>query len=375
VLLPKGWTVKDEQCMHLALSLARKGTGTTSPNPMVGAVVLKGNRIVGKGYHRKAGMPHAEVVALNEAQEEAKGATLYVNLEPCVHVGRTPPCVNAIIAAGVRRVVVAMLDPNPRMNGMGIDALKKAGIEVKVGLLEDEAKRLNEAFVVYMEKKRPFFTMKGAVSLDGKIATKTCDSKWISNEESRRYVNKLRSEVDGIMVGINTVILDNPLLIPKVARPKKIPVRIILDSKLRIPLSCDVVKTSEKYKTWVFTADDSRPDKEAKLRSLGLEVIRVPKDETGRVSPRHVCEELFRREIVHVLLEGGGEINSGLLKEGLLDKIVLFYAPIIIGGKGAYNLIGGKGVDFLKDAYKIDIAAVKRFKEDIYIEGYVHRNY
>lgn len=375
MLLPKGWTVKDEQCMHLALSLARKGTGTTSPNPMVGAVVLKGNRIVGKGYHRKAGMPHAEVVALNEAQEEAKGATLYVNLEPCVHVGRTPPCVNAIIAAGVRRVVVAMLDPNPRMNGMGIDALKKAGIEVKVGLLEDEAKRLNEAFVVYMEKKRPFFTMKGAVSLDGKIATKTCDSKWISNEESRRYVNKLRSEVDGIMVGINTVILDNPLLIPKVARPKKIPVRIILDSKLRIPLSCDVVKTSEKYKTWVFTADDSRPDKEAKLRSLGLEVIRVPKDETGRVSPGHVCEELFRREIVHVLLEGGGEINSGLLKEGLLDKIVLFYAPIIIGGKGAYNLIGGKGVDFLKDAYKIDIATVKRFKEDIYIEGYVHRNY
>lgn len=361
--------------MHLALSLARKGMGATSPNPMVGAVLVRGNRLVGKGYHRKAGMPHAEVVALQEAGEEAKGANLYVNLEPCVHVGRTPPCVNAIIAAGVRRVVVAMLDPNPLVNGMGIEALKKAGIEVKVGLLEEEARRLNEAFVVYMEKKRPFFTMKGAVSLDGKIATKTCDSKWISNEESRRYVNKLRSAVDAIMVGINTVILDNPLLIPRMARPKKYPVRIILDSKLRIPFSCDLVKTSEKYKTWVFTADDSRPDKEAKLRSMGIDVLRVPKDENGRVSPGHVCEELYKREIVHVLLEGGGEINSGLLKEGLLDKIVLFYAPILIGGKAAYNLIGGKGIDFLKDAYKVDITAVKRFKEDIYLEGYVHRDY
>jgi diaminohydroxyphosphoribosylaminopyrimidine deaminase/5-amino-6-(5-phosphoribosylamino)uracil reductase len=258
---------------------------------------------------------------------------------------------------------------------MGVNELKKAGIDVKVGLLEAEAKRLNEAFVTYMEKKRPFFTMKGAVSLDGKIATKTCDSKWISNEESRRYVNKLRSAVDGIMVGINTIILDNPLLIPKIARPKKYPIRIILDSKLRIPFSCDVVKTSEKYKTWIFTADDSRSDKELKLNSMGVEVIRVPKDEGGRVSPKHVCEELFRREIMHVLVEGGGEINSGLLKEGLIDKIMLFFAPILIGGKGAYNLIGGKGVDFLKDAYKVDIAAVKRFKEDIYLEGYVHRNY
>ncbi|OPY72559.1 MAG: Riboflavin biosynthesis protein RibD [Syntrophorhabdus sp. PtaU1.Bin050] len=367
--------MKDEQYMQMALSLARRGMGMTSPNPMVGAVLVKGGRVVGKGYHRKAGLPHAEVVALNEARNEARGATLYVNLEPCVHVGRTPPCVNAVIAAGVRRVVVAMLDPNQLMNGMGVDALKKAGIEVRVGLLEAEAKRLNEAFTVYMEKKRPFFTMKGAVSLDGKIATKTCDSKWISNEESRKYVNRLRTAVDGIMVGINTVILDNPLLIPRVARPKKYPVRIVLDSKLRIPLSCDMVKTSEKYKTWVFTSEDSRTDKEARLKSMGLEVIRVPKEENGRVSLKHVCEELFRREMVHILMEGGGEMNSALLREGLADKIVLFYAPILIGGKGAYNLIGGKGIDFLKDAYKIDITGVKRFKEDIYLEGYVHRNY
>ncbi|HBA53496.1 MAG: bifunctional diaminohydroxyphosphoribosylaminopyrimidine deaminase/5-amino-6-(5-phosphoribosylamino)uracil reductase RibD [Syntrophorhabdus aromaticivorans] len=367
--------MKDEQYMQMALSLARRGMGMTSPNPMVGAVLVKGSRVIGKGYHRRAGFPHAEVLALNEAGDEARGATLYVNLEPCVHVGRTPPCVNAVIAAGVRRVVIAMLDPNQQVNGMGVDALKKAGIEVRVGLLEAEAKRLNEAFTVYMEKKRPFFTMKGAVSLDGKIATKTCDSKWISNEESRKYVNRLRTAVDGIMVGINTVILDNPLLIPRVARPKKYPVRIILDSKLRIPLSCDMVKTSEKYRTLVFTSEDSRTDKEARLKSMGLEVIRVPKEENGRVSLKHVCEELFRREMVHILMEGGGEMNSALLKEGLADKIMLFYAPILIGGKGAYNLIGGKGIDFLKDAYKIDITGVKRFKEDIYLEGYVHRDY
>ncbi len=367
--------MKDEEYMQMVLSLARRGMGTTSPNPMVGSVLVRGNRIVGKGYHRKAGLPHAEIVAIEEAGKEANGATLYVNLEPCSHTGRTPPCVNALIAAGVRKVVIAMLDPNPLVNGAGVDALQKAGIEVKVGLLEKEARLLNEAFIVYVEKKRPFFTLKGALSLDGKIATKTSDSKWISNEESRRYVNKLRSVVDGVMVGINTVILDNPLLIPKILRPKKYPVRIVLDSKLRIPLSCDIVKTAAKYKTWVFTAEDSRTDKEAKLQSLGLDVIRVPKEESGRVSPKHICDELFRREIMHVLVEGGGEINSGLLKGGLLDKIMLFYAPILIGGKGAYNFIAGKGVDFLKDAYKVDITSIKRIKEDIYLEGYVHRDY
>ncbi len=367
--------MKEEQYMRMVFSLARRGYGTTSPNPMVGAILVKGKHIVGKGYHKKAGLPHAEVIAIDEAKEEARGATLFINLEPCVHVGKTPPCVNTIIKAGLKKVVVSMIDPNPNVNGKGIQALKKAGIDVKVGVLEEEAKKLNEAFIVYMEKKRPFFTMKAAVSLDGKIATKTCDSKWISNEESRRYVNKLRSVMDGIMVGINTVILDNPLLVPKVLRPKKYPVRIILDSKLRIPLSCEIVKTSEKYNTWIFTSEDSRADKEAKLKSMGLEIIRIPKEDSGRVSLKHVNEELYKREMVNILIEGGGELNSALLKEGLLDKVVLFYAPIIIGGKGALNLVGGKGIDFLKDAYKIDIAVIKRFKEDIYLEGYVHRNY
>ncbi|MCX5818260.1 MAG: bifunctional diaminohydroxyphosphoribosylaminopyrimidine deaminase/5-amino-6-(5-phosphoribosylamino)uracil reductase RibD [Proteobacteria bacterium] len=367
--------MKEEEYMRMALSLAKRGIGSTSPNPMVGAVLVKSKKIIGKGYHKKAGLPHAEVNAIADAKGEALGSALYINLEPCTHTGRTPPCVDAIKKAGIKKVVISMLDPNPNVNGKGVEALRKADIDIKVGLLEEEARKLNESFVVYMEKKRPFFTMKAAVSLDGKIATKTCDSKWISNEESRKYVNRLRSMTDGIMVGINTVITDNPLLVPRVLKSNRTPVRIILDSKLRIPLSCDIVKTSEKYKTWIFTSEESRHDKSSKLSSLGVEIIGVPKEESGRVSLKHVCEELYRREIVNVLVEGGGETNSSLLREGLMDKILLFYAPIIIGGKGALNLIGGKGIDFLKDAHKIDISAIKRFKEDIYIEGYVHRDY
>lgn len=361
--------------MRTALTLARKGLGATSPNPMVGAILVKGGKIVGKGYHKKAGSHHAEVAAISDAKEEAKGATLYVNLEPCVHFGKTPPCVDALIEAGIKKVIVSMLDPNPQVNGKGVQKLRKAGIDVKVGLLEEEAKRLNEAFIVSMERKRPFFTLKAALSLDGKIATKTCDSKWISNEESRKYTDNMRAVADGILVGINTVIADNPMLIPKMAHPKKIPVRIVLDSKLRIPLACDMVKTSEKYPTWIFTGEDSRADKEAKLKSMGIDVIRVAKDESGRVSLKHVCNELYKRGIVDVIVEGGGEVNSALLKEGLIDKIFFFYGSILIGGKGAFNLIGGKGIDFLKDAYRIDVVAVKRFKDNICIEGYVHRNH
>ena len=361
--------------MRMALSLARKGLGTVSPNPMVGAVIVKNAQIVGRGHHKKAGYHHAEVGAIEDAGKNTGGATLFVNLEPCVHYGRTPPCADQIIAAGIKKVVISMLDPNPLVNGKGVEMLRKAGIDVKVGMLESEARRLNETFIVSMEKKRPFVTMKAAVSLDGKIATKTCDSRWISNEESRRHANMLRCINDGIMVGINTVISDNPLLVPRLKKPKKIPVRIILDSKLRVPLACDVVKTSEKYRTWVFTNEDSRTDKEAKLRAMGVEVIRVPKDDNGRVSVKHVCDELYRREIMSVLVEGGGEVNGTLLREDLVDKVVLFYGTIFIGGKGALNLVGGKGIDFLKDAYRIDVATLKKLKENIYIEGYVHRNH
>lgn len=361
--------------MRMALSLARKGIGTASPNPMVGAVLVKDGAVVGKGYHKRAGSAHAEVNALEDAGQEARGSTLYINLEPCVHYGRTPPCADRVIAAGIKRVYVSMLDPNPLVNGKGVEMLRKAGIDVKVGLLENDARRLNEAFIGSMERKRPYITMKAAVSLDGKIATKTCDSRWISNEESRRQANILRVVNDGILVGINTVISDNPLLVPRLKNPRKIPTRIILDSKLRIPLACDVVKTSEKYRTWIFTNEDSRTDKETRLKAMGADVIRVPKDDYGRVSVTHICQELYKRDIMSVLVEGGGEVNSTLLREGLVDKVVLFYGTILIGGKSALNLVGGKGIDFLKDAYRIDIATLKKLKDNIYIEGYVHRNH
>jgi diaminohydroxyphosphoribosylaminopyrimidine deaminase/5-amino-6-(5-phosphoribosylamino)uracil reductase len=341
---------------------------------MVCAIVVKGGKIVGTGYHRKAGEAHAEITALEKAEQRARGGTLILNLEPYCHTGRTPPCVNAIIKAGLKKVVVAMQDPNPLVNGRGIEMLRKAGIDVKVGLLEREARVLNEAFVTFVTKKRPFFVMKGAASLDGKIATRVGESKWISNEESREYANQIRSVMDGIMVGINTVILDNPLLLPRASKPKRYPLRIVLDSKLRIPPSCELVKTGSKFRTLVFTLPDSRQDKESRLRSVGVEVVRVAPGENGRVALSAVCQELWQREIASVLVEGGGELNSSFIDEGLVDKVVIFYSPKLIGGKNAPSLIGGKGIDFLKDACRIDISSVKRFKEDICVEGYVHRD-
>lgn len=362
--------MKERDYMALALSLAKRAIGLTSPNPLVGAVVVKGNEIVGKGYHKKAGLPHAEIVALEEAGERARGSTLYVTLEPCIHYGRTPPCVDAIVRSGVRKVVVAMIDPNPVVRGQGIEALKRAKIEVKTGLLEEEARRLNEPYCVYMEKGRPFFILKGALSLDGKIATRTLDSKWITNEVSRAYVNRLRAIVDGIMVGINTVISDNPLLIPKLSRPRKYPLRLILDSKLRIPLSSEIVKTSSKYRTIVFCTHRADEEKESKLRQMGVEVVRVASDGSGRTSIRDIVEELGRREIISVLVEGGGELNWSLLGEGFVDKLLLFFAPLLIGGKHAPSFLGGRGVDFLREARRLEIQGVKRLRGDVLIEAY-----
>ena len=368
--------MKEEAYMEMAFALAKKGLGTTSPNPMVGALVVKGQRVVGKGYHRKPGEPHAEPIALEQAGEQARGGTLVVNLEPCCHTEkRTAPCVDAVIKAGIKRVIVAMFDPNPQVSGKGVEALRKAGIEVKVGVLSEEARRLNEVYVTFREKKRPFFLMKSALSLDGKIATKIGESKWISNEESRSYSNKLRSVMDGIMVGINTVILDNPLLLPKGAKPKRYPVRIVLDSKLRIPLTCELVKTAAAHKTMVFALPDARADKVERLKSLGVEVVKVGLGENGRVSLGGLCEELRQREIMSVIAEGGGELNSSLLKEDLVDKVVLFFGPMFIGGKGAPGLIAGKGIDFLKEAYGVDVVSMRRLKDDICVEGYVHRNH
>jgi len=368
--------MKEEAYMAMALTLARKGLGTTSPNPMVGALVVRGQRIVGKGYHRKPGEAHAEVIALAEAGEQARGATLVVNLEPCCHTEkRTPPCVDAVIKAGIKKVIVAMFDPHPLVSGKGVEALRKAGIDVKVGLLSEEARRLNEVFVTFHERRRPFFLMKAALSLDGKIATKMGESRWISNEESRAYASRLRSISDGVAVGINTVILDNPLLLPKAAKPRRYPVRIVLDSKLRIPLACELVKTAAAYKTIVFTLPDARADKGDRLKALGVEVIRIGAGENGRVALPELCEELRKREITSVLVEGGGEVNSSFLKEGLFDKVVLFYGPIFVGGVRAAGLVSGRGVDFLKDSYRVDVVSVKRLKDDICVEGYVHRNH
>jgi diaminohydroxyphosphoribosylaminopyrimidine deaminase/5-amino-6-(5-phosphoribosylamino)uracil reductase len=365
--------LEDEQYMRIVLKLAKKGEGLVSPNPMVGALIVKDGRIIGKGYHRRAGLPHAEIVAMKSANEDLKGSTLYVNLEPCVHHGRTPPCVPEIVKAGIKKVVVSILDPNPEVNGKGIEALRKAGISIKIGVLAEEAKKLNEVFLLNMQKRRPFFIMKAASSLDGKIATRTCDSKWISGEQSRRYVDKMRERVDGVIIGINTVIVDNPMLVPRVKRPRKIPVRIILDTKLRIPISSNLVATAKEFRTLVFAAE-YRQEKEARLASMGVEIVKVKKDDSGRISLKDVAHELFKREIMSVLVEGGGEIHSSFLREGMVDKFLLFYSPIFIGGKNALSIIGGKGVEFLKDAHRLKIDRLRKIDGDILIEGYVYGN-
>ena len=362
--------MKETDYMALALSLAKRAIGLTSPNPLVGAVVVRGKEIVGTGYHKRAGLPHAEIIALGEAGEKAKGSTLYVTLEPCVHYGRTPPCVDSIVRSGIKRVVIAMTDPNPLVSGKGIEALRRAGLQVKTGVLEQEARRLNEAYCVYMEKGRPFFIVKGALSLDGKIATRTLDSKWITNEVSRAYVNRLRGIVDGIMVGINTVVADNPLLIPRLSRPRRYPLRVVLDSGLRIPLSCEIVKTSSRFRTIVFCTEPGVEEKVERLTEMGVEVVRVAPDEAGKVSLRHVAEELGRRQIISVLVEGGGEVNWSLLKEGFVDKLLLFFAPLLIGGKQALSFLGGRGVDFVSEARRVEIGSIRRLKGDILVEAY-----
>lgn len=361
---------EDYLYMERALKLAALGRGKTSPNPMVGAVVVLNGRVVGEGYHQKAGTPHAEVHALRQAGDKAKGAVLYVTLEPCCHYGRTPPCTEAIIRSGVRRVVVAVEDPNPLVSGKGIQALREAGIEVEVGVLEAEARRLNEAFFKYMLEKRPFVTIKAAMSLDGKIATATGDSKWITGTEAREFVQRLRAESDAIMVGIGTVLADDPLLTVRLAGEEKKPLRVIVDSNLRIPVESQIVSTAHDVPTVVATVEGKCDVKKKKvLEDAGVEVWQLPGD-NGRVRLRSLLEELAKKEVLSVLLEGGATLNAAALAAGVVDKLVFFYAPKIIGGSDAPGPFGGKGVDEIKRAIMVEELRWEKIGEDLMVIGY-----
>jgi len=362
---------EDERYMRLALNLARKGLGKTSPNPMVGAVVVKGKTIVGRGYHHRAGEPHAEILALRQAGTKTRGGTLYLNLEPCDHFGRTPPCTRAILKAGIARVVAGMNDPNPLVSGRGLRRLRKAGVRVDVGVLEKECQELNSPFCTFITSKRPFVTLKAAASLDGKVATRSGDSRWISSEASRKYVHRLRHAMDGVMVGIGTVLKDNPLLTVRIPGRKNIhqPLRVIVDSRLRIPLNSQLVRAAGQYPTLVATTPAASLSRRRRLAEANVEIAIIAKDARRHVSLRGLMKELARRGVVSLLLEGGSTLNASALKEGIVDRLLFFLAPKIIGGQRAPGVFGGDGSLRIKDAEPVKIMKIRRIGPDVMIEA------
>lgn len=359
----------DEIYMREALRIAAYASGRTTPNPLVGAVIVKDNRIVGQGWHRKAGTEHAEIHALHQAGELAKGADIYVTLEPCSHYGKTPPCCQAIIKAGIKKVIVAMTDPNPLVAGNGLKELKAAGIEVVEGVCRDEAEKLNEVFLKWIVHKMPFIVVKTAMTLDGKIATVSGDSKWITNEKSRKFVHQLRDLYDGILIGIGTVLADNPTLTTRLDHLGKNPVRIIVDSKARIPLD-SIVITDKSAHTILAVTERASQEKIAALLQVGIEVI-VTKEKADQVDLSDLLKILAEKNICSILVEGGSRINYSFFVEHLVDKVHCFIAPKIIGGTDAASPVGGKGTFYMKDAYQLNDITTERFDEDILITGYV----
>ncbi len=359
--------------MAEALRLAQRARGRTSPNPMVGAILVKDGRVVGTGYHPKAGEPHAEIFALRQAGPEARGATMYVTLEPCSHHGRTPPCVDAIIEAGVTEVHIAMIDPNPLVAGRGKAALEAAGIRVVVGEHEAEARALNEAFVHWITTGTPFVMAKFAMSLDGKIATHTGDARWISGPASRRFTHELRDQVDAILVGAGTVLADNPQLTTRLDREDvRHPLRVILDSRGRIPLNVRVYDPTLPGRTLVATTAAMPPSHRETLLAQGVDVWVLP-DEDGRVSLTALLKRLGEHEVTTLLVEGGSTVLGAFFDQGLIHKVLAFIAPVIIGGNEAPTPVGGQGVKRLASAWRLDRVELKRLGEDVLIIGYPSR--
>ena len=355
--------ISHKKYMDLTIKLAERGRGLTSPNPMVGCIIVKRGRIVGKGFHKKAGTEHAEVLAMQDAGKKAINSTMYVNLEPCSHWGRTPPCTEKIVEAGVREVIIGMKDPNPLVNGFM--ELKFRGLKTKIGILEKDAKKLNEVFVKYIKTKRPFVILKVAMSADGRIATKTGDSKYITSKEARTFVHQLRAEVDAVMVGLNTVVRDNPELTPRLVAGKD-PMKIVVDSNLKMPKNSNLMKNPSKL---IIATTDSAPKKQIeKLRQKGINVI-VTKLKKGLVDLHDLMKQLGKHEIASIMIEGGSELNSSAIKEGIVDKILIFTAPKIIGnGLGA---IGNLGIKKIEKAINLKNPVTRNIGKDILVEAYL----
>lgn len=356
--------------MWAALDLARRGRGQTSPNPMVGAVVVRDGQIIGTGYHRVAGGPHAEILALERAGEGAHGAVLYVNLEPCVHRGRTGPCVEAIIRAGIRKVVAAMEDPNPLVSGKGFRRLEEAGVRVERGVLEKKARRLNEVFIKQITTGRPFVIVKTAVTADGKTATRTGRSRWITGEQARAFVHRLRNNSDAIAVGIGTVLQDDPRLTTRLEEGGgRDPLRVVVDSRARLPIDARMIGLPSRAPTVLAATAGAPPEKRRALEEKGVEVWLLPERE-GRVDLEALMVKLGERGICQLLVEGGGTLNYALLEAGLVDKLMLFIAPLIVGGRESPTSFGGSGVEGLEQAWHLEDLEIKRYDGDLLVIGY-----
>ena len=353
--------VADKEYMKLALDLAQKAKGMTSPNPMVGCIIVKNNKIIGKGYHKKAGRGHAEIVALRNAGKNADGATMYVTLEPCSHYGKTGPCVNKIIKAGIKEVIIAMKDPNPLVDGISV--LKKSKIKVTTGILEDEARKLNEFWIKYITTKKPFVLLKIAMTLDGKIAAKGKGLKYITNTKSRAYVHELRKDMDAVLVGVGTIINDNPELTTRLVKGKN-PIKIVVDSTLKIPLNSKVFKGPGKL--YVATTVNAPKEKLGKIINKGAKII-LTKSKNGKVDLQDLMKKLGKLQITSLMIEGGQKIFNSAIKEKIADKIMIFIAPKVMGN-------GISLIESLKlaksDRINLRNIRVKKFEEDIMIEGY-----
>lgn len=352
--------------MQRALDLARRGEGFVEPNPMVGCVIARGGRIVGEGYHRRFGGPHAEVFALRKAGARARGATAYVTLEPCSHFGKTPPCVDALIAAGVKRVIAATRDPNPRVSGRGLKKLRAAGIEVRVGLLEPEAQRLIAPFAKFIRRRQPYVILKWAQSLDGRLATSGGDSKWITGEASRAAAHAIRARVDAVLVGIETVLADDPDLTARYVRPRRVATRVVLDSRLRTPPTARLVRSARRAPVLIVTSTARARDARAvaRLTRAGCEVAGVPV-RGKRLDLRKVLMELGRRGMTNVMVEGGPRVLGSFLAAGLVDEARVFVAPKLLGGEGPRGPMGAFAVPVVRRGLSPRVERIEAFGDDL----------
>ena len=353
---------QDEHWMRCALELAERGRGHVEPNPLVGAVVVRDGQSVGEGWHQRYGQAHAEVNAFAAAGEAARGATLYVTLEPCCHHGKTPPCTDAVLRAGVRRVVAAMADPFPQVAGKGTELLRQAGVEVAVGVLENEARRLNAPYLKLLAQKRPWVHAKWAMTLDGKIATASGDSKWISNQASRHRVHELRGRMDAIIVGGGTVRADDPLL---TARPpgQRLATRVVLEGRVEIPPGCQLIRTAREAPVLIVRS------RKRQVELPGVEVIELP-SVNDQVSVPALLDELGRRRMTNVLVEGGSAVLGSFLSAGEIDEVHVFIAPKLAGGAGAKSPIGGMGVERIADALQLQRWRVEQIEGDVFVHGW-----